>query len=146
MAMRLFLNLCYALLDTSYGQNGRRRQDEGWKAGTQKFSKTTVFMVTILNRWLSKPIKQTLRTNYDSNPLSGIIEMHCVESVPQSRLNNEILFLYSFIVFLSSLNVQRLSLSLFFFFFLRGGCRGREREFFPEFLKKGVMWLKDNNY
>lgn len=94
-------------------------------------------MVTILNRWLSKPIKQTLRTNYDSNPLSGIIEMHCVESVPQSSLNNDNLFLYNFIVFLSSLNVQ--SLSVFFFFFLWGGWRGKERALFSEFLKKVVF-------
>lgn len=76
---------------------------KGWHSEIQQnqFS-YHVFMVTVLNRWLSKPIKQTLRTNYDSNSLSGIIEMSCVESVPQSCLNNENLFLYNFIVFLPS--------------------------------------------
>lgn len=76
---------------------------KGWHSEIQhnQFS-YHVFMVTVLNRWLSKPIKQTLRTNYDSNSLSGIIEMRCVESVPQSCLNNENLFLYNFIVFLPS--------------------------------------------
>lgn len=87
------------------------------RLATQKFNKPAVFMVTLLNRWLSKPIKQTLRTNYDSNPLSGIVEMRWVESVPQSCLNNENLFWCNFIVFLSSLNVQRRSSLLFFFFF-----------------------------
>jgi len=86
-------------------------------------------MVTMLNRWLSKPIKQTLRTNYDSNPLSGIVEIHCVESVPQSHLNNENLFLYNFVVFLSSLNVQRISLFFFFFPLEVGGGERRESFF-----------------
>lgn len=101
-------------------------------------------MVTILNRWLSKPIKQTLRTNYDSNPLSGIIEMHCVESVPQSRLNNENLFLYNFIVFLSSLNVQRILLSLSLFFFSLGVAEGKGARYFSRIFEKGCELIKKN--
>lgn len=75
----------------------------GWSS---EMEQNCCFLVTLLNRWLSKPIKQTLRTNYDSNPLSGIIEMRWVESCPQSCLNNESLFWCNF-VFLCSLNVQR---------------------------------------
>lgn len=103
-----------------------------------------VFMVTILNRWLSKPIKQTLRTNYDSNPLSGIIEMHCVESVPQSRLNNENLFLYNFIVFLSSLNVQRILFTLSFSFVPLGVGEGKGTRYFSRIFEKGCELIKTN--
>lgn len=122
------------------GQNGRTRWEEGWKVCCQKCSKPTVFMVTILNRWLSKPIILTLRTNYDSNPLPGIIEMHWVESVPQSCLNNENLFLRNVIVFLSLLNGQG-SLTLSFFSLL-GWMEEKGENFLLEFWKKDVIWFK----
>lgn len=72
--------------------------------------------------------------------------MHCVESVPQSSLNNDNLFLYNFIVFLSSLNVQSLSV-FFFFFFPLGWMEGKgERAFSRIFEKGGVLIKKTPNY
>lgn len=70
--------------------------------------------------------------------------MYCVESVPQSRLNNENLFLYNFIVFLSSLNVQRILLAFSFSFIPLGVGEGKGARYFSRIFEKGCELIKKN--